>query len=528
MKVSTVSEMREMDRTAIADLGIPEEVLMENAGLAACAVLSGHTGIRNKGFAIFCGAGNNGGDGLVMARKLHSLRGQVKVFLLSDPEKYKGAAKSNYDIISRLPVDMQSIESAESLQSDLLHCDVIIDAIFGTGLSRNVEGHYFEIIEKINQFRQKGKTVLSLDIPSGVNGDNGQVMGTAVKADLTVTFGCPKVGNLLYPGYDQGGKLYVSHISFPPSLYEPDQMKTAVNIPFSLPQRNACGHKGSFGDVLFIGGAASYFGAPYFAAHAFLKSGGGYSRLAAPASLIPVIAAKACEIVLVPQKETASGSIAISNKNELLSISRKTDMTVLGPGLSLNEESQNLARQLAAEIASPLLIDGDGITAICRDRNILAKRKFPTVLTPHMREMSRICDRSIKEIETGTIAIVRQMTAKLNAIIVLKGPHSLMGFPDGRVYINMSGNSGMATAGSGDVLCGTIAAMYGLCSDMENAVRKGVFIHGLAGDLAAEEMGKDGMTAQDILNHLPHAMKTDRQEGNEKFRELYEGPEIIS
>jgi len=527
MKISTVNEMREMDRKAISDFGIPEEVLMENAGLAGCAVLSRHTGIQDKKFVIFCGAGNNGGDGLVMARKLHSLRGRVKVFLLSDPEKYRGAAKSNYDIICRLPVDMQAAESAESLQSDLRHCDVIIDAIFGTGLSRNVEGIYKDVTEKINFFQKKGKTVLSLDIPSGVNGDTGQIMGIAVKADLTVTFGGPKAGNLLYPGYDLGGKLYVSHISFPPCLYDADHLKMAVNLPPALPPRNAGGHKGSFGDVLFIGGAASYYGAPYLAAYAFLKAGAGYSRLAAPASLIPVIAAKAGEIVFVPQQETDAGSIAMTNKNALLSLSRKTDMTVLGPGLSLNEETQELARQLAAEIASPLLIDGDALTAMCKDRNIIAKRKFPTVLTPHMGEMSRISDRSVKEIEADTIAILRQMTAKLNAIIVLKGPHSLMGFPDGLVYVNMSGNSGMATAGSGDVLCGTIAAMHGLGLDMENAVRKGVFIHGLAGDLAAEELGEDGMSAQDILHHLPQAMKTDRQEGNEKFRELYERPEII-
>ncbi len=527
MKISTVGQMREMDRTAIADLGIPEEVLMENAGIAACTALSRHIGIKNRMVAIFCGAGSNGGDGLVIARKLHSVGSRVKIFLLSDPEKYKGAAETNYRIVSRLAVDMQAIESAQSLDNELIDCDAIVDAIFGTGLSRNVEGLYREVIEKINLFGQKGKLVLSLDIPSGVNGDNGQIMGIAVKADLTVTFGSPKVGNLLYPGYDLGGKLYAAHISFPPSLHDSDEIKIAVNLPRALPLRNPSGHKGSFGDVLFIGGAASYYGAPYFAAHAFLKAGGGYSRLAAPGSMIPVIAAKAGEIVFVPQKETNAGSIAMTNKNDLLALSRKTDMTVLGPGLSLNEESQELARQLAAEITSPLLLDGDAITALRKDRNILTNRKFPTVLTPHLGEMSRLSDKSAKEIEDDRIGILRQMTAKLNAIIVLKGPHSLIGFPDGSVYVNMSGNAGMATAGSGDVLCGTIAAMHGLCSDMETAVRKGVFIHGLAGDLAAEELGKDGMTAQDILDFLPYAMKLDREGGKEQFRELYNGPEII-
>ncbi|MEE4358264.1 MAG: NAD(P)H-hydrate dehydratase [Desulfococcaceae bacterium] len=518
MKVFTVSEMRKADQYAIETLGIPEEILMENAGLAACRVLSGHMGIPDKSFLIFCGAGNNGGDGLVMARKLHSLGGRVKVYFFTAPEKYKGAAKINYDIVCRLGIGREVIGTADSLSSEMQDCAGIIDAIFGTGLSRNVEGKYKDVIESINDFRKKGKTVLSLDIPSGVNGDNGQVMGTAVQADYTVTFGGPKTGSLLYPGYALAGKLFVTHISFPPSLHQSDDLQIAVSLPPKLPRRDPDGYKGGFGDALFIGGAAGYYGAPCFSALAFLKSGGGYSRLAAPASLIPVIAARAGELVFVPLAETASGSISLQNKASLLDISRKTDITVLGPGFSTDEESQELARQLAAEIEGPLLIDGDGITALSKNPGILRRRKGATVLTPHMGEMVRISRIPMDEIRKKRMEVLQKTAAALNAFIVLKGPHSQTACPDGRIFISMSGNSGMATAGSGDVLCGTIAAMYGLGLSMEDAVKKGVFIHGLAGDLAAEKLGEDGMIAGDILNYLPFAVKTDRQGISEKYR----------
>jgi len=506
MKISTVSEMRELDRTAIEKFGIPEELLMENAGIASYTVLNREIGVKGKTFAVFCGIGNNGGDGLVIARKIHSDGGVVKVFILGDPGKYQGAAKLNSDIIFRLPVTVRQILSAESLKADIADCDAVVDAIFGTGLTRDVEGIYREVIEQI---ARSGKPVLSVDIPSGIDGDTGQIRGLAVRADYTVTFGLPKIGNMLFPGYERCGKLFVTHISFPPSMY--DSLKTEINIPPELPPRDRKGHKGSFGDVLFIAGARSYFGAPYFAAMSFLKAGGGYSRLAAPESVTPFIAGKGSEIVFVPQKETSGGSISLENKAALLELSEKTDMTVMGPGLSLAEETRQLVRELAEEIRKPLLIDGDGVTAISGNPEIITRRKATTVLTPHPGEMARITGKTVKEIEASNIKILQETCHSLNAVVVLKGAHSLIGYPDGRVFVNMSGNSGMATAGSGDVLTGTIAAMFGLGLSVSDAVRKGVFIHGFSGDLAAENRGQDGMTAQDILDYLPLAVKMSRE-----------------
>ena len=524
MKVSRVSEMRALDRTAIEEFGIVAELLMENAGQAVYYVISKEFGVKGKSFVIFCGLGNNGGDGFVVARKIHSSGGAVKVFVLGDPGRFKGAAKINFDIVSRLPIEVRQIESIEAVKTEVAYCDCIVDAILGTGLTRDVAGLYHNAIELINE---SGKTVFSVDIPSGVHGNTGKVMGAAVKADCTVTFGLPKIGNMLFPGYDRCGKLYVSHISFPPSTYSADTLKVEINHPVRLPPRDKDAHKGDFGEALFVAGASSYFGAPHFAALSFLKAGGGYSRLAAPRSIVPFIAGKGSEIVFVPQVETSSGSIALKNKRALLELSERMDMVILGPGLSLEQETQQLVRELAGEIDKPLLIDGDGITALCQDLAIVKGRKAETILTPHLGEMSRITGMSVREIDANKIDVLQRTARELNSTIVLKGAHSLVGYPDERVFINMSGNPGMATAGSGDVLTGTIAAMFGLGLSVQEAVRKGVFMHGLAGDLAAEDKGEDGITAQDILDYLPLAVKMDREGLSETLRERYIGAHVI-
>jgi hydroxyethylthiazole kinase-like uncharacterized protein yjeF len=524
MKVSTVSEMRELDRKAIEEFGIAAELLMEDAGQAVYFALLDEFGIAGRRFVVFCGLGNNGGDGLVVARKIHSAAGAVKVFILGDPDRFEGAARVNFDIASRLPIEVKQIESAGEAQAEVAHCDCIVDAILGTGLTREVTGLYRDVIELING---SGKTVFSIDIPSGVHGDTGKAMGAAVRADVAITFGLPKIGNMLFPGYGLGGKLYVSHISFPPSIYDADTLKVEISPPAELPPRDKDGHKGNFGQALFVAGAAGYFGAPYFSALSFLKTGGGYSRLAAPRAIVPFIASKGSEIVFHSQAETGSGSIALQNKPGLLDLSEKMDIVIVGPGLSLDPETQQLARELTAEIDTPLLIDGDGITAVCQDVGIVKGRQAETILTPHLGEMSRLTGQSVREIDDDKIDVLQRTTAELNATIVLKGAHSLIGHPDGRVFINTSGNPGMATAGSGDVLTGTIAAMFGLGLPLQTAVRQGVFVHGLAGDLAAEDRGEDGITAQDILDYLPPAMKMIRHGLNEALRERYAGARVI-
>jgi len=524
MKVCRIEEMRDLDRKAVKEYAIDEILLMENAALAAYSVLENEVGIRGTRFLILCGVGNNGGDGLALARKILSSDGMVDVCILGDPESFKGAAKKNFKIASTLPMSMKRLNAVKKLTPLLDRNDIVIDAIFGTGLTREVDGIYREVIRMLNR---EARFVLSLDIPSGINGNNGRVMGSAVWADCTVTFGLPKLGNLLYPGFTYGGTLYVSHISFPPALTEQDSLRVEVNIPSLLPERKEDGHKGEFGQCLFIAGAANYFGAPYFSALSFLKAGGGYSRLAAPLSVTPYIAGKGSEIVFLPQAETETGSISLSNKNALIDISTQMDFVVIGPGLTLNEETQELVRQLVEAIKKPVLIDGDGLTAVSKDMGLIKKRTHPTILTPHLGEMSRITGIPVVEIKKDPAAILQQESQKLKAAIVLKGAHSLIGFPEGKVVINTSGNSGMATAGAGDVLAGTIAAMFGLGLDLNEAVQTGVFMHGFSGDIAASEKGEDGIIAQDILDSLPAALKSYRESYGEIIENHYESLMIV-
>jgi NAD(P)H-hydrate epimerase len=274
--------------------------------------------------------------------------GVPKVYILGDPGRFQGAARTNLDILTLLPVEIQRLETVDAgLGRVIRHADGVIDAMFGTGLDREVKGLHREVIDLVNRGR---KWVLSLDTPSGVNGDTGEIMGAAIQADCTVAFGLPKLGNILYPGHEKCGKLYVTHISFPPAMYNHERLKIQTNDYLALPVRGREVYKGSMGDVLFIAGAANYLGAPYFSAMSFLKGGGGYARLAAPASVVPVIAGQGKEIVFIPLRETKAGSIGADNYDDLMELSAKVDMVVIGPGLSLDPRTQELVRKLVPDL----------------------------------------------------------------------------------------------------------------------------------------------------------------------------------
>jgi hydroxyethylthiazole kinase-like uncharacterized protein yjeF len=508
MLISTSAQMRELDRRAESEYGLNESILMENAGIAAYEVIKNETGLTGKRIICICGTGNNGGDGLVVARKLFSMRVDVSVLIVGDPDRFSGSSKKNYEIIRKIGIHTRPVDSTKGIEEEIARIDVIVDALFGTGLDREILGLHAEIIWLINK---SGKTIVSLDIPSGINGDTGCVMGIAVKAHYTIAFGLPKTGNLLFPGYEHCGKLFVSHISYPPHLYDNNTISTRINVCTLLPKRSMSGHKGSFGDILIVAGASGYYGAPRFSAMSFLKAGGGYCRLAAPQSIIPHIAQNAPEVVYIPLEETSGGSLSEKNLDKIMEISKRVDTVIVGPGLSIDEEAQKLVRLLVPLIEKPLIIDGDGITAISKDRNAIRARQHPTILTPHTGEMARLTDIPAGRLDDDRIGILQKTASDLDAIIVLKGAHSLIGLPDGSVFINTSGNSGMATAGSGDALTGTICAMTGLGLPIEDAVRTGVFIHGLAGDIAKESKGEDGMTAIDIVEALPQAVMRFRE-----------------
>jgi NAD(P)H-hydrate epimerase len=516
--------MRSLDERAITDFGIPDHILMENAGEAVYYVILCELGVADRRFTVVCGLGNNGGDGLVVARKIHSSGGFPELFVLGDPEKFGESSRVHFEMLARSGVSIVSDATPKKIAKSIAASDAVIDGIFGTGITRDIEGRYRDVVEAINA---SDKPVFAIDIPSGVDGNTGKVRGVAVQADWTVTFGLPKRGNLLYPGAGLGGRLVVTHISFPPRLQAADEIEVALNDPLPLPPRRVDGHKGSFGDVLFIAGASSYYGAPVFASLALLKAGGGYARLAAPRSVTPALAGMGGEIVFAPQAETKSGSLSLKAADSLLELSGDVDFVVLGPGLSLADETQRLVRKLTSRIEKPLLVDGDGLTALSLEPEVIEYRAGATILTPHPGEMARILGRTIEEIQADPVGAVQIASADLGAIVVLKGAHSLIGYPDRRVMINSSGNSGMATAGSGDVLTGTIAAMHGLGQPIDDAVRTGVFMHGLAGDLAADEKGEDGITARDILEQLPAATLAYREDYDELMANHYGAVEVI-
>ena len=509
MKVASVAEMRAKDFAVMKNVGITEETLMENAGLAAFSLLAKKfSPLSAQKITIVCSTGNNGGDGFVLARQLHATGCHVTVLLLGDEAKCKGAAKKNLAIVRGINgCDIKNIIAKAQALNIINSADIVVDSIFGTGLNRAVVGIFRDIIILINQ---RAKIVLSLDIPSGINGDTGAIMGEAVQADFTVTFGLIKKGLLLYPGFAHCGKLYLSRISFPISYCEDEKITVATNSYIPLSVRAHIAHKKTVGDALFIAGSANYYGAPYFAAASFMRAGGGYARLATVPSIISAVAQLTPETVFLPLAETA-GAMTLRNLGILLEFSQKADIVVIGSGISLNEQAQTLAREFIKKASCPLVIDGDGISALAKEPRILQKRKAVTIITPHTGEMARLTGATVVEIEANRIEVSQATAKSLNAYIVLKGAHSLIAAPDGQVFINLTGNAGMATAGVGDVLTGVIAGCF--CSGIApvDAVRKGVYLHGLAGDIAAAQKSEEGMIAGDILENIPTAIIADKK-----------------
>jgi len=502
MNVCTIEEMRRCDRRAAEEYGLSDQILMENAGGAVYDVVTRRYGIEGRHFVVLCGGGNNGGDGFVVARRLNSSGAEVRVFLLADEHSLKGAAAGNLKAAVLAGIPVQRLTSDEELYLGR-SCDVVIDAMLGTGLTRRPEGLYAEVIDRVNA---SNLPVVSVDIPSGVNGDTGSCPGVAVSAEATVTFGLPKTGNLLPPGRDMCGSLYVSHISFPPTLYS-NTGSVEVGRPLPLPARKLETHKGDYGDVLFVAGARTYLGAPVFAAMSFLKAGGGYARLAVPASVASLMGIRAPEAVIVPLEEATGGCSSSSNADALVAIAEKVDVCVLGPGVSLDDEAQILVRTLIGRLGTPVLVDGDGLTAISGMDQLVAGRTEETILTPHTAEMARLLGCDVSDVANDRVGAVRAAAGRYRATVVLKGSTTLVCGPDGHVTMNLSGNPGMATAGCGDVLAGTIPALMCVGMRTEEAAATGVFLHGLAGDMAAEAKGEDGITATDVMDHLTLAFR---------------------
>jgi NAD(P)H-hydrate epimerase len=492
--------MRRIDRLTIDKYGLSSAVLMERAGLAvALKVLELH---RDKRILVLCGGGNNGGDGLVAARELRNRGVKVSAVILSNKNSLSNDCASQCKTALKFGVP---VEFRTSLTSKDLHGSVVIDAVFGTGLARPVQGNIAKVFDLVNS---SDVPVISVDIPSGISADTGEIMGTALRADGTITFGLPKRGHFLHPGAEYSGRLFVEDIGFPSELLSSEALK--VNIIGSqtastlIPSRYVNSYKGDYGHVLVIAGSRGKTGAALMTARACLRSGAGLVTLAVPESLMDAFQGRVFEEMLFPVPDNGDGMFS-SNALEkiLLFASEKADVIAVGPGLGVNDDIIVLMRGLVLRSPVPLVIDADGINALAGAKDIFKKAKAPIVLTPHIGEMKRLINHPIGDRINTAVSFAKEAGANL----VLKGVPTIIAEPEGSAFINTKGNAGMATAGSGDVLTGIIAAMIGQGLNPAEASALGVYLHGLAGDIGAERVGEHSLIASDIISCIPDAFK---------------------
>jgi ADP-dependent NAD(P)H-hydrate dehydratase / NAD(P)H-hydrate epimerase len=506
LKITTAAEMREIDRVTTEKFGVPSLTLMENAGSAVARwVIAKYP--KAWRFTIFCGKGNNGGDGFVAARKLGDQGRRATVVLLCDPSELKGDAAEMFKLMR---LDPLVVKSAGELRGDqvvlALKGEVIIDAILGTGFRPPVTGLYAEAIKVVNASR---KPVFAVDIPSGVDADSfnpGDEL--RARADHIVTFTAPRPAHV-FAGLTRG-ETVVSPIGSPD-----EAIHTALNMQVITPRdfavlladRTPDGHKGTYGHAMVVGGSFGKSGAVAMAGMSVLRSGAGLSTIATPRSVVPMVASFTPEIMTEPLLETDLGTISPEAGEQMERLLEGKDVVALGPGIGRYPATVDFVRKFVERCKAPLVIDADGLNAFesCTERLSGAKR--PLVLTPHPGEMSRLTGLSTAEVQKDRIGVARKFAAEHECIVVLKGHRTLIALPDGTVWVNVTGNPGMATGGTGDVLTGMVAGMMAQTQDVAMAVRAAVYLHGLAGDAAREKVGEASLVAGDLIAYLPEAFK---------------------
>jgi NAD(P)H-hydrate epimerase len=512
LKLVTSETMRQIDREAIDGRGIPSDELMENAGRGiAEAILRNHfpspTGARA---AVFCGKGNNGGDGYVVARYLSQAGVEVTVYFLGPLEKLSKDARLNFDRVAGMGLELNEISAVNDLP-DQLECDLIIDAIFGTGFEGAPRGLSGEIIEYINA---QDFAIASVDMPSGLNADNGVYEGAVVAADNTYTLALPKYGLFISPGREVAGEVEVIPIGIPDDVVASFDLKISLTgsryVSGLMPMRPPDAHKGIFGRVLLVAGSTGLTGAAAMAGDSALRTGNGLVKVACPRSVQPVLATKLTEVMTYPLPDVAKkGALAVRALGEIRELIKEHDAIVLGPGIGRHHETFELVRRLVAKIDKPTIIDADGLNALAEHTDILKDCSAPLVLTPHPGEFKRLSGIDVpRESEIQERAkIAMQFASDHGVVLVLKGSPTLIASPDGECYLNPTGNNGMASGGSGDILSGIIGSLLGQHVPAFDAAVAAVFIHGLAGDMAAEVKTPRAMIAGDMISFLPEVFQ---------------------
>src|SRR5262245_16412153 len=529
MKILTAQQMREIDRLTVDRCGIPYPTLMETAGARVVEAIIGYgEPITGTVFSVFCGKGNNGGDGAVVSRLLW-MRGAplVQVYLFGSIAETKGEARKNFEIVRQISEEERkrakffprfSIqEITEEEDADIYDgADVVIDALFGTGLARPAEGLYLKAIESINFYRGAA-TIVSVDIPSGMSSDTGQPIGPHVQADLTVSFTATKIGNILPPASESNGELVIASIGTPDWLIEEESgsnlhlvEEKQITDWLQASRRHADAHKGSVGDVLLIAGSRGKTGAAALSSESVLRAGAGLVTVATARSAQSLLVTQArTEVMTEALEETHDGAISTAALDRALQLAQKRTVIAVGPGLSSSDESTRaFARVMVEKRTAPMVIDADGLNALAPwPEDLKGSDQAPIIVTPHPGEMARLTGRANAEVVADRINVAREFATKHHIITVLKGSRTIIASPGGEVYVNPTGNAGMATAGSGDVLTGLVAGLLAQRpSEPLEATIAAVYLHGIAGDLAANRLGMRPLIASDIIANLSEAI----------------------
>jgi len=512
MKVVTAEIMQKLDRRTIEEAGIPGIVLMENAGRGAVGeMLKSYPEVLKGNVAIIAGRGNNGGDGFVIARYLMNRGVNVKLFLLAVKEKVRGDARSNLDILLKMKASITEIKDLKAWKAhvaELEGCDLIVDAIFGTGLRSEIKGLIKDAINELNHLKIPK---VAVDLPSGLNANTGEVLGVCVKADLTITFALPKRGLLVYPGADFTGRLKVVDIGIPSYLLEEEKISDHVlrfeSLSQSIRVREPNSHKGNYGHVLIIAGSKGKTGAAALACQAAARVGAGLVTLGIPESLNSIMEKKLTEVMTEPLAEAEPGFLGIDSFETIKRLMEGKKVLALGPGISTREDTVALVHKIMEESTIPLVVDADGINALSLDLGLLKRVEVDMVLTPHPGEMARLTGLSSKEVQKDRITIARNCAQQYGCYLVLKGARTLIAEPDGSISINPTGNAGMASGGMGDVLTGMIPGFISQGYDISTSTKLAVFMHGLLGDLVAIERGPVGLIAGDLISEIPRVLK---------------------
>lgn len=513
MWILNSDQMRKCDRITIEDLKVPGIILMENAGISVVNVIEEVIEeINELRYLVVCGRGNNGGDGFVVARHLKRRGTSVEVILVGHAEQLKGDALANYQMLKVYTSDIHIITTEEELsqkRSLFIEADIIIDALFGTGLSTAIEGIYSAVVEEINKH---DAIVISIDTPSGLSSDTNKIIGPCVNADITVTLATMKWCHIFPPAEYMCGEVFVKDIGIPKYVLEQasSNLKLITNddITKILLPRIPDTHKSNYGEILVVAGSVGKLGAAWMTGQSAMRSGAGLVSVGIPDSCHTAMMSKVIELMTIGFPSTEDGTFSFKALEPILDFAKDKDLISVGPGITTHPDCIKLVHELIKKYEKIIVIDADGINAIAKNVNVLKEKKGKLILTPHPGEMARLINSTSKEVQENRVQVAYDFAIRYEVILVLKGYRTLIAFPDGMVYVNPTGNAGMASGGVGDVLTGMIAGFVGQnVKNINQAVLTAVYLHGLAGDIAKEKLGEIPLVASEIMRSIPKAIK---------------------